>query len=60
MNSNQFAEKVHELADIYETMAATASDGIKASADFYEEIRKGGYQNITDLTTTIQKRLGLL
>ena len=60
MSSNQFAEKVHELADIYETMAATASDGIKASADFYEEIRKGGYQNITDLTTTVKKRLGLL
>lgn len=38
-NSNQYAEKVHELADIYETMAITTSQGLQASADFYEQVR---------------------
>lgn len=59
-NSNQYAEKVHELADIYETMAITASQGLQASADYYEQVRQNNYQNLTQLNQLAKKRLAIL
>ena len=59
-NSNQYAEKVHELADIYETMAITTSQGLQASADFYEQVRQNNYKNITELNNLVKTRLNLL
>lgn len=58
--STEYAEKIHELADIYETMAITASNGIQSSADFYEQLRKDGYKNIQDLHATVKQRLNVL
>lgn len=58
--SNQYAEKVHMLADIYETMATTASQGIQASADYYEKIKNDSYQNIVTLNKLTNSRLSRL
>lgn len=59
-SSNQYAEKIHELADIYETMAITASQGLQQSADFYEQVRQDNYKNITQLNNLVSKRLSIL
>ena len=59
-SSNQYAEKIHELADIYETMAITASQGLQASTDYYEQVRQNNYQNITQLNNLVSKRLSIL
>lgn len=48
-NSNQKAERVHELAEIYETLATSASDGITRGLDFYEKIKNETLKNIADL-----------
>jgi hypothetical protein len=58
--SNQYAEKVHMLADIYEAMATTASQGIQASADYYEKIKNDSYQNIVGLNQVVKSRLNRL
>ena len=58
--SNQYAEKVHMLADIYETMATTASQGIQASAEFYEKIKQDSYQRVADLDKIMRIRLDRL
>lgn len=59
-SSNQYAEKVHELADIYETLAIAASQGIQQSAEFYDQIRQNSYQNIKDLDLTVKTRLSTI
>lgn len=59
-SSNQNAEQIHELADIYETMAITASQGLQASADYYEQVRQNNYQNIIQLNNLVSKRLSIL
>ena len=56
-DSNQYAEKVHELADIYEALSIAAGDGIQRSADFYEQIKQQNYQNITTLDKIVSSRL---
>ena len=59
-NSNQYAEKIHELADIYEVMAINASQGIQASSEFYEQVKQNNYQNITALNNLVKYRLNAL
>lgn len=56
-SSNDYAEQIHALADIYETLAASASDGIKESADFYEQVRKNNYTHLMRLNAWAQERL---
>ena len=56
-NSNQYAEVIHELADVYETLAITASNGIQQSSDFYEQIKNKNYQNIKQLDNIVSQRL---
>ena len=59
-SSNEYAEKVHELADIYETLAASASQGITNSYNYYTQILTDSQKNITALDKLAKKRLGLL
>lgn len=40
-SSNQYAEQVHELADIYETLAIASSKGIQDSYDYLEQLKQG-------------------
>lgn len=59
-NSNQYAEQIHELANIYETMSISASKAITESAKFYEDVRQQQYQNLTRLNSYTEKRLNTL
>ena len=56
-SSNQYAEQIHELANIYETLAISASNGILASAQYLEGLRKGQYDNIHRLDRWASARL---
>ena len=58
--SNQYAEKVHELAEIYETLALSASQGIQDSASYLEQIRQNGLQKVRELDKLAKRRLNML
>lgn len=59
-SSNQYAEKVHELADIYEALAISASQGIMNSEQFLEQVRKNSFTNVQALNKLASKRLSIL
>lgn len=59
-SSNDYAEQVHLFADIYETLATSASDAIKNSAEYYEQVRQGGYQELIALNKLVQSRFKTL
>ena len=59
-NSNQYAEQIHELANIYETMSISASKAITESTKFYEDVRQQQYQNLTRLNSYTEQRLNTL
>ena len=56
-SSNQYAEKVHALAEIYETMARVSSNGIQQSAEYYESMRQQNNQLVNQLDKLANKRL---
>jgi hypothetical protein len=57
-NSNQYAEQVHELADIYETLAIASSKGIQDSYNYLEQLKQGQYQTLNTLDRWASYRLG--
>lgn len=56
-SSTQYAEKVHELADIYETLALSASQGIQDSVGYLEQIKQDGLKLVSELNTLAKSRL---
>lgn len=58
--SNQYAEKVHELAEIYETLALSASQGIQDSASYLQQIRQNGLQKVRELDKLAKHHLNML
>ena len=58
--SNQYAEKVHELAEIYETLALSASQGIQESAAYLEQLRQDGLKQVVELDKLAKRRLNML
>ena len=58
--SNQYAEKVHELAEIYETLATSTSQSIQGSMDYLEQIKQGTLKNIQTVDALAKRRLNRL
>lgn len=58
--SNQYAEKVHELAEIYETLAVASSKGIQDSMNYFEQIRQQGAEQVRRVDALAKARLGAL
>lgn len=56
-NSNQKAEQIHALADVYESLAMAASNGIQESANYIEDLQKGQYANLNRLDRWASARL---
>ena len=56
VSSNETAEKVHEMAEMYEALAVSTSNAMQASAEFYEKLKQGDYQNIKELNNLVQER----
>ena len=59
-SSNEYAEQVHELANMYEALAISTSESIQASAEYYENLRKTQFEDISKLHNVVSKRLSLL
>lgn len=59
-NSNQYAEQIHELANIYETVATSASAAIMESTKFYDDVKQQQYQNLVQMNKYTEQRLNTL
>ena len=59
-SSNEYAEQIHELANIYEALATSTSASIQTSAEYYENLRKKQFENISALHHVVGKRLSKL
>ena len=59
-SSNEYAEQIHELANMYEALASSASTSIQASAELYENLRKKQFENISKLQKFTDFRLSEL
>ena len=58
--SNQYAEKVHELAEIYEALAISSSQGIQDSMNYFDQLRQQGNEQVKRLEALTKARLGAL
>ena len=59
-SSNEYAEQIHELANMYEALATSTSASIQESAEYYEGIRKSQYEELAQLHRVVSSRLSLL
>lgn len=59
-NSTEYAEKIHELANIYETIAILASQGIQESSEFYKRFQLDKYTHVKNLNEVIKSRFDVL
>lgn len=56
-SSNEYAEQIHELANMYEALATSASTSIQESATYYEGLQKAQYEDLSRFSKLVSDRL---
>ena len=59
-SSNEYAEQIHELANMYEALATSASTSIQESVEYYEGLQKSQYENLSRFNKLVSDRLRYL